>query len=491
MSIDLAGALKDKKKAKEYFDLFYNDLGEFAAYFFDSYLTVKAPKFHGEIYELLKNENRVALAAPRGHAKSTIISVIYPTWLALFHRRSDICVISASETLAVELVRKIKHELESNRKIIAFFGDVKSDKWTESHLVLNNKYRVNIRAKGAGGQIRGFRPDVLICDDIETDLTVESQEQRDKLKNWIFKACLNTLLPHGQFIIIGTIIHPLSVLNDLLEIDNGWKKKKYRAYIDAVQEKGYELWPNMWSHERLQARKAEIGSWAFAAEYLNDPVFDETAADYKVASLVGIDKNDNRYLISYIRTHNPTGDFIDQVLNLYLANKGVITGVGLPKGAGDTEFFNSFLRRMQERKIFECPLVELKNTFLTADGNKKRNKGARIIAALQGLFERGKYYLHETQHEARDEILSVTPNHLPRYDDLCLVKGTKIATLFGDKNIEDIRSGEIVLTHYGTHRVIKAGKTGQRRIIKRFGVEATPNHKIFSSKHGNTKSYCV
>jgi hypothetical protein len=450
MQIDLQEALKDRKKAKEYFDLFYNDLGAFAAYFFDSYLTVRTPKFHQEIYELVKNENRVALAAPRGHAKSTIISVIYPTWLALFHRRADICIISASETLAVELVRKIKHELESNRKIIAFFGDVKSDKWTESHLILKNKYRVNIRAKGAGGQIRGFRPDVLICDDIETDLTVESQEQRDKLKNWIFKACLNTLLPHGQFIIIGTIIHPLSVLNDLLEIDNGWKKKKYRAYIDAVQEKGYELWPNMWSHERLQKRKAEIGSWAFAAEYLNDPVFDETAAikqhmirywkelpqeyscviavdpaysedaaaDYKVAALIGIDKNDNRYLISYVRTHNPTGDFIDQVLNLYLANKGVITGVGLPKGAGDTEFFNSFLRRMQERKIFECPIVELKNTFLTADGNKKRNKGSRIIAALQGLFERGKYYLHETHLEAREEILSITPNHLPRYDDL-------------------------------------------------------------------------
>lgn len=440
----------DKKTAKKYYDFFSQDIGEFAKYFFPHLLEFKTPDFHYEIYGMMKSEGRIALAAPRGHAKSTIISVIYPSWLALFEKRKDICVISASETLAVELVRKVKLELETNQKIIHFFGDLISDKWTESHLILKNGTRVNLRAKGAGGQIRGFRPDVVICDDIETDETVESEEQRKKLKSWIFKACINTLLPKGQFIIIGTIIHPLSVLNDLLNVDNGWLKKKYRAYIDGRQEKGYELWPQLWTHERLQERKKEIGSWAFAAEYLNDPVADETAAiketmirywkelpqeyscvitvdpayseeesaDFKVASVIGIDKNDNRYLIDYVRTHAPTGEFSDQILNLYLSNKRFCTGVGLPKGAGDTEFFNSFMKRMEERRIYECPIVELKNTYTTADGMKKRNKGARIIAALQGLFERGKYYIHADHLEARDELLSITPSHLPRWDDI-------------------------------------------------------------------------
>jgi hypothetical protein len=163
-------------------------------------------------------------------------------WLSLFKKRGDITIISASESLAIEWLRKIKREFETNRKILTFFGDLKSDKWTENHIILKNDKRVNIRARGAGGQIRGFRPDCLIMDDLETNESVESEEQRKKLKDWIFKDCLNTLLPEGQFVVIGTIIHPLSVLADLLVADNGWVHKKYQAYIDGRQEQANELW---------------------------------------------------------------------------------------------------------------------------------------------------------------------------------------------------------------------------------------------------------
>ena len=306
---------------KELYDSFKVDLASFSEWAFADFITSKIPEFHREIYGLLPKENRLVLAAPRGFAKSTISSVFYPTWLALFEHKRDICLISASETLAVELLRKIKRELESNPKLINFFGDVRSSKWTENHIILKNG--VNIRAKGAGGQIRGFRPDCLILDDIETDESVLSEEQRKKLKDWLFRACLNTLMPSGQMFVIGTVIHPLSVLSDLLETDNGWEKRKYQAYLNEIQEKGHELWSELWSHEKLQIRKREIGSFAFASEYLNNPIADETApikehmlrywketpeqmsavivvdpaysedpkADFKVASLIGINQN--------------------------------------------------------------------------------------------------------------------------------------------------------------------------------------------------------
>jgi len=436
-------------KALEYLQKFDNDIFAFAVFFFPHLLTSEIPDFQKELYALLPNSMRLAVASPRGHGKSTIMSVIYPLWLALFEKRKDICIISASENLAVEWLRKIKRELELNERIRDFFGDLKSDKWSETHIILNNKTQVQIRAKGAGGQIRGFRPDVVICDDIETDESVESEEQRKKLKNWLFKACLNTLLPNGQLVIIGTIIHPLSVLNDLLSVDNEWTKRKYQAYKDGKQEEGNELWGALWGHKRLQERKKEIGSWAFSAEYMNDPITDESAAikesmirywkelpnqyscviavdpayseeetaDFKVATLVGIDQNSNRYLISYIRTHTPLGEFQDAIINMYLSNKGIITGLGIPSGGTEKSFFDSFLKKCEERKITP-PVVELKNTFRTETGQAKRFKGARIISALQPLFEQGKYYIHSNHIEARDELLSITPNHLPRWDDI-------------------------------------------------------------------------
>lgn len=376
---------------------------------------------------------------------STISSVIYPVWLACRgNLRKDICVISASETLAKEMLRRIKRELESNAKIIEFFGGLQTDKWSETHFITSTG--VTFRARGAGGQIRGFRPDCLILDDIETDELVESEEQRKKLKDWLFKACLNTLLPHGQLVVVGSIIHPLSVLSDLLLIDNGWTKRKYQAYKDAIQEPGKELWPDLWPHEKLQERKREIGSFAFSSEFLNDPISDETApikehhirywkdlpeqmsyvvsvdpaysedekADYKIAALIGIDSQLNRYLVTYVRTHSPTGEFMDSILNLWMQNRGKCTGIGIPGSGTEKEFFRNFIEKANQRKVYP-PVIELKNVFNTQGGIPKRAKKARIIAALQPLFEAGKYFIHQSHHEAREELLTIGSS---RWDDL-------------------------------------------------------------------------
>lgn len=436
-----------QKEALELYKKLSTDFRASTEFFLKNHLTVEIADFHKELYSILPSTPRLALATPRGHGKSRICSVFYPIWLALFGLRKDITIISASETLAIEWLRQIKRELELNPKILTFFGELKSDKWTENHIILNNQSRVNIRARGAGGQIRGFRPDCLICDDLETNESVESEEQRKKLKEWIFKDCLNTLLPEGQFIIIGTLIHPLSVLSDLLSIDNGWQKKKFQAYIDGIQESGHELWKAMWSHEKLQQRKREIGSWAFAAEYMNDPTSNETApikenqiriwdkfptayssvlaidpaysedekADFKTCSHIAIDQQGNRYLASYIRTHNPIGEFQNAIINLWLQNRNTITAIGIPNSGVEKSFFDSFLKKCDERKLYP-PVVELKNSFSQSGTSVSvRNKKARIIAALQPLFEQGKYFIHADHLEARDELLTIGSS---RWDDL-------------------------------------------------------------------------
>jgi hypothetical protein len=424
----------------------YDSFQIFVEKFLDKWLTSKVPAFHVEIYTLVPENKRLVIAAPRGFAKSTIISRFYPLWLAIFGKAKDICLISASETLAIGFLRDIKREIESNVMIQDMFGDLRTDKWTENLIIL--KTGSTIRARGAGGQIRGFRPDVIVCDDIETDESVESEEQRKKLKDWLFKACINTLMPDGQFIIIGTIIHPLSVLSDLLVMPNGWHKEKYQAYRNAIQEPGNELWGELWNHDRLQIRKKEIGSWAFSAEYLNNPVSNETApvqekhirywtelpkqyscviavdpaysddetADYKVASVVAIDQQGNHYLVDYVRTHDPIGSFQDSIVNLYLRYRDTLVSVGVPNSGTEKAFFDSFLRKCEERKILSIPIVELKNSFTNSATNvSTRNKKQRVVAALQPLFEQGKYYIHGNHIEAREELLTIGSS---RWDDV-------------------------------------------------------------------------
>lgn len=433
---------------KQRYDILSRHVEGFAQLFCKDVLYDKIPDFHMEIYKTVMASERLVMAAPRGFAKSTIAAKIYPLWLALFVKRKDICIISNSEGLAVEHLRYIKTKLETDPRILAFWGDVRSEKWTENHIILKhaNGQLVNIRAKGAGGQIRGFRPDCLILDDIETDDSVMSEDQRKKLKDWLFKACLNCLLPGGQMVVIGTILSQLSLLSDLLEMPNGWVKKRYMAYIDGIEEEGKELWPEARSHEWLQQRKREIGSSRFASEYMNDPKSDDSApikpdmikyweelpkdlgmvialdpayseddkADYKVAVLVGIDTQNRRYLVDYVRTHEPTGEYMDGVINMYMRHKGNITGVGVPNTGVEKQFFHSFQKKCEERKVFP-PIVELKHAFMSSSGGVVRSKKARVTAALQPIFEQGKYYIHANHIEAHEELLTIGDS---RWDDV-------------------------------------------------------------------------
>ena len=501
----------DKERILKLYTALRDDVSLFASAFCTDICTHTIPSFHKEIYQLCQSEERLLIAAPRGFAKSSCAARVYALHSMLFKTRRDIVIISASEGLAIEHIRWIKQTLEGNDEIKALWNITKSDKWTETHLGIKHADGsiCNIRARGAGAQIRGFRPDCIILDDIETDESVESEDQRRKLKGWLFKACLNSLKVNGQFIVIGTLIHPLAVIADLFTIPNHWTKRKWAAYKSDSQVAGNELWAELWDHDRLQARKREIGTTAFASEFLNNPMLDENApikdedirywddlpkqysmvmaidpaysedekADFKACSLVAVDPNGNRYLVDYIRCHDTSLDFITQIANLYNSHSKYITAVGLPKSGGDREFFSTFERYCDEHKIY-MPIVELKNTFVTASGQKIRNKHGRIKAALQPLFENGRYYIHSNHLECRDELLTLGSS---QHDDLCLAGDTKVATIFGDKYISDIERGDLLITPTGIHKVLLKCYTGYKDTINKFGLTATPNHKIYAN----------
>ncbi len=424
-----------------------NGLFHFAEDFLGEFLTQTTPEFHKEIYDLIRNKSRLALAAPRSFAKSTLVSVIFPLYCLTFKLKQDIVIISASETLAVEWLRKIKHQLMFNEDLrglyLGIYGkEPQSDKWAENHIIVSNG--INIRAKGAGAQIRGYRPDLFLCDDIEEDEGVRSEERRKHLKEWFRKAVIGTLDPNGQLIIIGTILHYLSLLNDLIENGHkyGWEIRLYQAYKGGLQEEGKELWKEKWPHNELQKRKLEIGTFAFSSEYMNNPVPEDAAAfkkdyikhftdlppsssvmvfdpaytesdtaDYKVCSVIAKDGLGNRYLDDYVRTRQPMGDYLSQSVNLYKRLRP--QKVGIPTGT-EKLFYNQvveFFRQHQCYPVFE----EIKNVATTASGQSVRKKEARIVASLQGLFQSGKYYLRKSHTEAVEELLTFPAG---KFDDI-------------------------------------------------------------------------
>jgi len=174
------------------------------------------------------------------------------------------------------------------------------------------------------------------------------------------------------------------------------------------------------SDENAPVKPKQIREWVelpddISAVITVDPAYsDHERADFKVAALVGITPQYKRYLIKYIQTHAPQGEFINSVLNMYLEHKGIITNIGLPNSGVEKEFFRTFNRICEERGVHP-PIAEIKNVFTDSTGVSYRKKKNRIIATLQPLFEAGKYFIHGSHVEAKDEILRIGSS---RNDDI-------------------------------------------------------------------------
>lgn len=255
------------------------------------YFPLETPLFHKEILDLIsdKNNRRIGVIAPRGHAKSTTVDMTYPMWAGCFEQEEFIVIISDTYTQAAEFINALKDEFEHNPKIKWLFGDMKGDDWQDGEFVLSNG--IKYAAKGSGMKIRGIRhrhtrPTLMIFDDIENDENIKSAEQRQKLYHWFTKAAIPALARGGRAVVIGTILHFDSLVNKVMKQQDVFKSWQTRVfYAITTEEDGTEraLWPEHRSLEKLRAMRDDpgdqdfIGSITFAQEYQHKPFSEEDA----------------------------------------------------------------------------------------------------------------------------------------------------------------------------------------------------------------------
>lgn len=255
------------------------------------YFPLETPLFHKEILDLIsdKNNRRIGVIAPRGHAKSTTVDMTYPLWAGCFEQEEFIVIISDTYTQAAEFINALKDEFEHNPKIKWLFGNMRGDDWQDGEFVLSNG--IKYAAKGSGMKIRGIRhrhtrPTLMIFDDIENDENIKSAEQRQKLYHWFTKAAIPALARGGRAVIIGTILHFDSLVNKVMKQQDVFKSWQTRVfYAITTEEDGTEraLWPEHRSLEKLRAMRDDpsdqdfIGSITFAQEYQHKPFSEEDA----------------------------------------------------------------------------------------------------------------------------------------------------------------------------------------------------------------------
>ncbi|MGE5487560.1 MAG: phage terminase large subunit [bacterium] len=247
-----------------------HDFQWFCRYYLADYFCAQPAEFHSELSNLVDTQDRVICAAPREHAKSTVVSfakVIHSICYGLAH----FCVIIRdSDPVATQNTNDIREELETNERIAEDFGSLYNKrKWAEGEFV--TRTGIKVLARGRGCSMRGlrykqYRPDLVIVDDLEDDESVESKQQRDKLDRWLLRSVLNIIAPGGRFFMIGTVLHHDAVLVRFLKRTDSFITRIWRA----IKDNGQPLWPARWPLTRLEAKRREIGPRAFQTEFMND-----------------------------------------------------------------------------------------------------------------------------------------------------------------------------------------------------------------------------
>lgn len=202
-----------------------HDLSFFASYYFPHYMQSRSSEFHWYLYHELKRiveselGQRVAIAAPRGNAKSSIVSLIFILWCIVFRKKHFIVLLSDTSSQAEEFLANIRNEIESNERLIKDFGSLVGDSWKADDIITNNQVRVlalGARKKIRGRRFKNKRPDLIVGDDMENDENTVNPDQRRKNENWFFKAVSKAGTTATDIIVIGTIIHYDSLLSKLL-----------------------------------------------------------------------------------------------------------------------------------------------------------------------------------------------------------------------------------------------------------------------------------
>lgn len=247
------------------------DLEFFGKAYLSHYFVRKTPEFHrnldriwqggvlkGNIPSSKDESNRIsrlpgcrrAVAAPRGHAKSTNLTFKDDLHAILYEYKHYILILSDSSDQAEGFLEDIRSELEENQAIIEDFGELQGKVWRND--VLLTSTNIKIEAIGSGKKVRGrrhknWRPDLIVLDDVENDDNVRTLEQRKKLENWFFKAVSKAGDDYTDIVYIGTILHYDSLLSKVLK-NPAYKSVKYKAVISFARQKDlWEAWEGIYN----------------------------------------------------------------------------------------------------------------------------------------------------------------------------------------------------------------------------------------------------
>lgn len=314
---------------------------------------------------------RLAIFMPPRHGKSELASRSFPAWHLGRFPNHEVIASSYSGALAMGFSRKVRAILR-DPAYQNVFENTRLDPESQSAEAWLTTEGGGYTAAGVGGAITGKGAHVLIIDDpVKNREEAESETARESVWDWYTSTAYTRLAPGGGVLLILTRWHDDDLAGRLLrKMAEGegdeWKVVEYpaiAAHDELFRKAGEALHPERYPLKALQGIKRAIGPRDWSALYQQNPVADDgdffttdmfsryrqqdlppydemhfyTAwdlaigqkelNDWSVGITVGVDRQDNLYVVDIQRGRWDTLQLADKILDVYETWRSTITGI--------------------------------------------------------------------------------------------------------------------------------------------------------------------
>lgn len=205
---------------------------------------------------------RLLINTPPFHAKTSTLTMDYVTYRICMDPSYRVILVSANKDLAMGFLSGIQSRLTHPDYLpmqLAYAPDggfkQTAESWRQDRITVGTSDRdaaekePTIQAVGMGGQIYGWRADLIIVDDAVIRKNVREYE---KQMSWLRGEVANRLEMGGKLLVVGTRIAPIDLYSELMNPENYGNNKVPWTYLacPAILEENHDdprksltLWP--------------------------------------------------------------------------------------------------------------------------------------------------------------------------------------------------------------------------------------------------------
>ena len=243
--------------------------------------------------------NRLCVAMPPRHSKSSMITLAFPLWLLSKNKDLNILIVNNSAGLSEKFGIQLREYIKRiGPEFDLYLSEVKH---SSTYIMFTNSdgelQKGSIRLVGASGSITGQDADYIILDDIYSGFDDITPSLLAKKIDWFKTIIEQRIEPHTKLVILHTRWHS----EDL----QGYLHEHYPddySFLEfpAIDEDGKALWPERYTIAEYNKKRVAMGERQFQAIYQQKPL-DLTSDFFHVDRLIFEDRFDD-YAIARCRS---------------------------------------------------------------------------------------------------------------------------------------------------------------------------------------------